>query len=94
MGRRKAAYREKVIVCDCGAKKLLRTGTFYYMNNKGREQFRDKAETAAQLVGFSWDGRCVRVRFDGERTPHTMAFSFFHQGTFTHDTWEKQVRGS
>lgn len=91
MSYTKGEVRAKAIKCSCGETLAVPTGARLYLNNHGRRSWNGRAESEAEIVGFSHNPLWVRVHFEGEAksTVHTMAWAWFHQGP-RHTKWEAE----
>ncbi len=85
--------RESQVHCDCGEVVTLITGDKLRLNSDGKGRFdfgarKIHANLAAEVVGFCRDGRCIRIRWDGEKTVNVAALSFFHDSP-KHEAWAR-----
>ncbi len=79
----KQGIKGRSIYCyECGTKVFVMLGNTYYPNARGRRCWRRSliSENEATVVGFSrkWEGLII-VRFEGQKSMKSVAFSHFHQ---------------
>lgn len=82
--------RSSTIKCDCGEAVIIVVGMRFYLNPGARPKFRNN-ESYAEVVGFGRTPGCIRVLFEGNKTPDSFAISHFHDSS-GHRQWEATVQ--